>query len=185
MQLVTQRLVLREYESEDWKEVLRYQGDPRHMRYYRWSARDAEDVQRCVNECVARQAEEPRSMFQVAITLPAEGSRLIGSCGVRVNDFARHEGNIGYELDPEYWRRGYATEAASAVMRFGFERLGLHRIWAQCVANNHASAHVLEKLGMRCEAHFREHDYFKGRWWDSLVFAMLEREWTLPHLVEQ
>ena len=185
MQLVTERLVLRDYEPEDWKEVLRYQRDPRHMRYYPWSARNAEDVQGCVNEYVARQAEDPRSIFQVAITLPTEGLRLIGSCGVRVNDFAQREGNIGYELDPEYWRRGYATEAASAVMRLGFEKLGLHRIWAQCNADNRASARVLEKLGMRCEAHFREHDYFKGRWWDSLVFAILEREWTPSHLVER
>ena len=120
----------------------------------------------------------------MAITLPAEGSRLIGSCGVRVNDFARQEGNIGYELNPEYWRRGYATEAARAVMRFGFEQLGLHRIWAQCNADNRASVRVLEKLGMRCEAHFREHDFFKGRWWGSFVFAILQREWTPPHLVE-
>lgn len=184
MQLVTQRLVLREFELEDWREVLRYQCDPRHMRYYPWSARHAEDVQRCLNECVARQADEPRSIFQVAITLPAEGSKLIGSCGVRVNDFARQEGNIGYELNPEYWRRGYATEAAGAVMRFGFDQLRLHRIWAQCNADNRASVRVLEKLGMRCEAHFREHDFFKGRWWGSFVFAILQREWTPPHLVD-
>jgi RimJ/RimL family protein N-acetyltransferase len=63
------------------------------------------------------------------------------------------------------------------MLVFGFERLGLHRIWAQCVADNTASAHVLEKLGLRREGHFREHVYFKGRWWDSLVYAIVDCEW--------
>jgi RimJ/RimL family protein N-acetyltransferase len=63
------------------------------------------------------------------------------------------------------------------MLAFGFERLDLHRIWAECVADNRASARVLEKLGMRREAHFRESGFFKGRWWDSLVYAMLDHEW--------
>jgi len=94
-----------------------------------------------------------------------------------VNNLERREGNIGYELDPVYWGRGYATEAARAILAFGFQDLGLHRIWADCVAENTSSAHVLEKLGMRREAQFREREYFKGRWWDGLVYAILDYEW--------
>jgi [ribosomal protein S5]-alanine N-acetyltransferase len=94
-----------------------------------------------------------------------------------VNDQTRREGKIGYELNPDYWRRGYATEAAWAMLSYGFDHLGLHRIWAELNAENGASAHVLEKVGTRREAHFREQDYFKGRWWDGLVYAILDREW--------
>src|SRR5207248_8877867 len=90
--------------------------------------------------------DEPREVFQLAITLPDEEGQLIGSCGVRVNDRTRREGNIGYELTPDFWGRGYATEAAWAMLSYGFDRLGLHRIWAELNAENAASAHVLEKV---------------------------------------
>ena len=96
-----------------------------------------------------------------------------------MNDRTRREGNIGYELNPDYWGRGYATEAAWAMLSrsYGFDHLGLPRIWAELNAENAASAHVLEKVGMRREAHFREQDYFKGRWWGGMVHAILDREW--------
>lgn len=181
MRLMTERLVLREYEAEDWRAVLAYQSDARYLRYYPWLERNEAAVKEFVGGFIARQREEPRRVFQLAITLPAESSRLIGSCGVRVNDPEQREGNIGYELDPAYWGRGYATEAAGTMLSYGFEQLGLHRVWAECVANNTASAHVLEKLAMRREAHFREHGYFKGRWWDHLVYAVLDHEWRALH----
>jgi [ribosomal protein S5]-alanine N-acetyltransferase len=176
MRLTTARLVLREFEEDDWRAVLAYQSDPRYLRYYAWSGRDEAAVREFVGRQIASQSHVPRHSFQVAITLPAEHSRLIGNCGVRVNDPERREGNIGYELAPADWGRGYGTEAARAVLAYGFDQLGLHRIWAECVADNVASAHVLEKLGMRREATFREHTYFKDRWWDSLIYAKLESE---------
>jgi [ribosomal protein S5]-alanine N-acetyltransferase len=177
VRIQTERLVLREYTLHDCAAVLAYQSDPRYLRFYPWTARDLAAVSELVGRFVACQADEPRDVFQLAITLPAEGGRLIGSCGVRVNERTLREGNIGYELNPAYWARGYATEAARAMLDYGFAELGLHRIWAQCNADNTASAHVLEKLGMRREAHFREHDYFKGRWWGSLIYALLDHEW--------
>jgi [ribosomal protein S5]-alanine N-acetyltransferase len=177
VQIETQRLVLREYVPDDWPSVLAYQSDARYLRFYPWTERDAAAVQEFVNRMIGHQADEPRDVFQLAITLPRENGRLIGSCGVRVNDRVRREGNIGYELSPDYWHNGYATEAARAVLRHGFEQLGLHRIWAQLNADNIASAHVLEKLGMRREAHFLESDYFKGRWWGSMIYALLEHEY--------
>lgn len=103
--------------------------------------------------------------------------RLIGNSGIRVNDPEQREATIGYELDPRVWGHGFATEAAGAILAFGFERLDLHRVWAECVADNAASARVLEKLGLRREAHFRQHRWYRGRWWDTLVFAILAEEW--------
>jgi ribosomal-protein-alanine N-acetyltransferase len=177
MRVRTARLVLREYTDEDWPAVLAYQSDPRYLRFYPWSERDARTVRNWIGGLIARQLEDPRDIFQLAITSPEEGSRLIGSCGVRVNDRTRREGNIGYELNPDYWGRGYATEAAWAMLSYGFDHLGLHRVWAELNAENNASAHVLQRIGMQREAHYREQDYFKGRWWDGLLYAMLDREW--------
>ncbi len=87
------------------------------------------------------------------------------------------EGDMGYELDPKHWGNGYATEAAQAVLDFGFSHMNLRRISAWCIAENTASAHVLEKIGMKLEKRMRDHQYFKGRWWDTLSYAILYEEW--------
>jgi RimJ/RimL family protein N-acetyltransferase len=62
-------------------------------------------------------------------------------------------------------------------VRFGFTELGLHRIWSWCIADNLGSAHVLEKVGMRLEGRQRDKEHFKGRWWDRLLYAILQDEW--------
>ena len=62
-------------------------------------------------------------------------------------------------------------------MRFGFEELGLHRIWGQTVADNVASQRVMEKLGMHPEGRLRETQWYKGRWWDTVVYGILDAEW--------
>src|SRR4030095_14720234 len=103
----------------------------------------------------------------------------IGNCGVRVDKINDVEANIGYELDPQYWNHGYATEAAHTVVDFGFSHCGVQRIWASLVADNVASAHVLGKLGMKLEGRLREKAYFKDRWWDALIYAILVDEWEM------
>ena len=80
-------------------------------------------------------------------------------------------------MDPRYWGAGYATEAARALVNFGFQDLGLSRISSWCVAANAASARVLERLGFRQEGRLRRNECFKGRWWDTLLFALLRDEW--------
>jgi len=71
----------------------------------------------------------------------------------------------------------YATEAARALLTFGFGQLRLHRIFATCDPANTASARVLEKIGMQREGLLREHEWVKGRWRDSFLYAILDHEW--------
>ena len=182
MQLTTARLTLREFVAEDWKAVQAYQSDPLYTRYYAGEQPTEAEAREFVGRFVSQQQEHPRAKFQLAIVLPAE-ERLIGNCGLRVNEASLREGNIGYELDSRFWGQGYATEAAREMLRLGFEEHHLHRIWAGCVADNIGSARVLEKIGMRREGHFREKEFFKGRWWDSLVYAVLDREWQAQHSI--
>ena len=87
------------------------------------------------------------------------------------------EGWIGYSLNRKFWGQGYATEAAEALVKFGFGQLNLHRIFATCDPFNVASARVLEKAGMQREGHFRQHKWVKGKWRDSLLYAILDCEW--------
>jgi ribosomal-protein-alanine N-acetyltransferase len=176
MELITERLILRDFVADDWPAVLAYQSDPRYLKYYAWTGRTAEQVQTFLQLFIHQQGTKPRIKFQLAVTLKDSGA-LIGNCGIRKEFYDAHQADMGYELAPDYWGQGYATEAAQAIVNFGFNDLRLHRIWADCVADNLASAHVLEKVGLRLEGRLRDHQFYKDRWWDTLLFGMLESDW--------
>lgn len=180
MIFTTKRLVLRELEEEDWQVVLTYQSDPRYLRYYPWTSRTEQDARTFVQQILAQREEEPRTKFQLAITLVSNG-QLTGNAGIRMNTPEAKEADIGYELDPRFWGYGYATEVVDTLLAFGFQVLRMHRIWAWCVAENRASAHVLEKIGMQLEGRLRENRWMKDRWWDTLLYALLEHEWWARH----
>jgi ribosomal-protein-alanine N-acetyltransferase len=180
MNLTTERLILRDFAESDWEAVWIYQQDPLYLRYYEWTARTPEEVRAFIQMFLDHQKQNPRIKFQFAVTLNSTG-QLIGNCGVRRNSPEAFEGDMGYELDPDHWGKGYATEAARAVLQFGFSNMGLHRISASCVADNTGSAHVLEKLGMQKEGRLRENEYYKGRSWDTLLYAILYEEWQALH----
>jgi len=176
MILLTDRLLLRDFNKDDWPNVLAYQSDPQYLRYYHWTQRTSEDVCSFVNKFIEQQKEDPRIKFQLAMILRSE-NKLIGNGGIRQNNHDATEAEIGYEIDPNYWGNGYATETANALLKFGFQELKLHRISSYCIADNKASAHVLEKIGMKCEGKLRENALIKGRWLDTLLYAILEDEW--------
>jgi RimJ/RimL family protein N-acetyltransferase len=176
MHLTTDRLTLREFTENDWPAVLAYQQDPRYLRTYEWTERTVPDVQAFVQMFLDNQAAQPRTKFQLAITLKTTG-QLIGNCGLRLKSAHALEADIGYELSPEQWGKGYATEAAQAMVNLGFSEFNLHRISAWCLADNVGSVRVLEKVGMKLEGKLRENEYFKNRYWDTLLYAILENDW--------
>lgn len=179
MQLTTERLILREFTPGDVPAVFAYQRDESYLRYYPWTKRTEADVREFVQRFLDWQNEEPRRRFQFAVTLPDSGG-IIGSIGIRRKPDNDHEAEIGYELAPEHWGHGYATEAAGEILDFGFGELNLHRISASLVAEHSASARVLERLGMTLEGRSRHVARFKDRWWDGLTYAILEDEWRTP-----
>jgi ribosomal-protein-alanine N-acetyltransferase len=162
MKLETERLILRDLVKDDWQRVLEYQSDPLYLRYYEWTERTPEAVQKFVGWLLDNEKQTPRIKFQLAVTLKSN-NLLIGNCGIRMDDAKSRQADIGYELDPKYWNHGYATEAAQAIVDFGFSHFDLHRVWSWCVADNLGSARVLEKLGMRLEGHLHENEFYKGR----------------------
>ena len=174
MEIRTERL--REFVCDDWRAVLDYQRDPRYLRYYPWTERTEADARAFVAMFQAWQIDEPRSRFQLAIAR-LEDDRLIGNCGIRRKPGNDWEADIGYELSPDFWGLGFATEAARAIVDFGFRELGLRRISSWCIADNVASARVLERLGFQLEGRLRRNEYFKGRWWDTLLYGLLSYEW--------
>ena len=181
MILETHRLLMRDFIEADWQAVFTYQSDPLYLRYNDWTHRTQKDVCEFIQIFIDQQKDQPRTKFQLAVVLKEE-SRLIGNCGIRVNDREMREANIGYELNTQYWGQGYATEAAQAILKFGFEKLRMHRIWSWCVAENVASVRVLEKIGMLREGHLREKELIKGRWYDNFLYAILDHEWKASRL---
>lgn len=176
MILTTERLILREFEEQDWRPTLAYQVDPEYLRFYTWSYRTEMDVRAFIHMFIEWSKEKPRKKFQLAITLK-ENNQLIGNCGIRMNNAYAQVAEMGYELDRRFWGHGYATEAASALLELGFAQLHLHRIWAYCIAENTASARVMERIGMHYEGCQRKNEWMKGEWWDTHLYAILEQEW--------
>ena len=176
MQITTERLILREFGADDWRAVLDYQRDPLYLRYYPWEDRNETAVRNFVDMFRYWQSERLRRRFQLAIVQKESGG-LIGNCGLRRKPENEWEADIGYELSPRYWGHGYATEAARAMVDFGFRELGLQRVSSWCIADNLASARVLERLGFRQERRLHRNEYFKGRWWDTLLYALLAEDW--------
>ena len=111
----------------------------------------------------------------LAITLRADG-RQIGGIGLRVDEHHRHA-ELGYWLGVPYWGKGYATEAGREMVRYGFEDLKLHRIFASHFGHNPASGKILSKLGMKHEGCQREHLLKWDQFVDSVLYGMSQQEW--------
>jgi ribosomal-protein-alanine N-acetyltransferase len=171
----TKRLILRELRMTDWKGVHEYASDPEVVHYLPFGPNKAPETKKHVKQTIIEIRKKDRTVYQIAITLKKTGA-FIGSCRISIKDTKYGWGSIGYILNRNYWNKGYMTEAVNALLDFGFRKLHLHRITAICRPQNLASRRVMEKAGMRKEAHFKKHIFYKGRWHDSLSFAILEDE---------
>ena len=177
VRLNTERLVLREFEPDDWEALHAIESLPQVARYQSFAPRTRNESRLYVLEAIQGAADHPRLTYDLAV-VTADSGRLIGRCGLGTGDGEPREAVLWYTLHPDEWGRGYTTEAARAMVDFGFRTIGLHRIWADCDPANVASWRVLEKIGMRREGHLRENAWVKGEWVDSLIYAILDREWT-------
>lgn len=106
----------------------------------------------------------------------SDNGELIGICGL-VFDNRREQGEIWYLLSKPFWGKGLASQVLPQLLQYGFMKLELHRIWANCLPENKASKRVLEKLGFRKEGLQKRSLRIQGVWCDSLVYAILSSEW--------
>lgn len=176
----TPRLLLRPFAPGDFEAVLSYESREDVARYLYWGPRTAEQVRAALERDVANAAvRRPGQTLALALSLRSTGE-MIGDVALEWQPDPYRQGELGYIVHPDHQGRGYATEACSAVLRIAFEELGLHRVFARLDARNAASARVLDKLGMRREAHFVESEFVRGEWRSQLVYALLDREWRGP-----
>ncbi|HWU19541.1 MAG TPA: GNAT family protein [Devosia sp.] len=123
---------------------------------------------------IALEADEDKIILGVEL---AEAGTLIGEVSLILRNLDARQGEVGWIFHPDYQGHGYATEAAVALLDLAFGQGDMHRVMARCDARNTSSAKLMERLGMRREAHFREHALFKGEWDEEFVYAILEDEW--------
>ena len=167
----TKRLLLRPYVVEDWAQVHTYGAVPEFSRFEAWGPNSVEDTQRFVGDCIASMSEQPLLGYQLAIVLK-EADRLIGGCTLKRKKANIREAFVGYAIHPDFQCKGFATEASAALLDFGFNSLGLVRIYAECDARNVASRRVMEKLGMQLVALRKNHKKVKGAMIDSYEYEL-------------
>jgi ribosomal-protein-alanine N-acetyltransferase len=173
--LETDRLILRRMTPSDAEAVFAYASDPEVTRYVVWDTH--------------RSIQDSRAFLELAVQKYKSGGEpdwgivykgdhhFVGTCGFVGWDVDHARAEIGYVLSRKYWGRGLMPEALRAMIAFGFERMGLNRIEARCIAENAASARVMEKVGMTYEGTLRQRELIKGAYRDMKLYAILRSEY--------
>lgn len=177
VELTTPRLQLRELRDEDWQEAQVLDSDPQVVRFQSNDVLAPEGTRAYLAKSIAEAARNPRTIYDLAITRRNE-DLFLGRVGLNLKRPEHREAELWFNLRRDLWGRGMATEAVRAMVDFGFRALHLHRIYGDCDPRNLPSARLMEKLGLRREAHLRENWWLKGEWCDSYSYAVLEHEWS-------
>jgi RimJ/RimL family protein N-acetyltransferase len=175
--LSTDRLLLRPFSEGDLEAVYAIESRPDVMRYLYWEPRAREEARASLDRRVKMTSLDDEAAALRLAVVRRDSAELIGDLSLRLRSRKDRQGEIGFMFHPDHHGRGYAAEAGRAVLELGFENFGLHRIFGSCDARNTASAHLMERLGMRLEGRLRETEYVKGVWCDELIYAMLADEW--------
>jgi len=174
-ELCTERLVLRPFRADDIDEALAYRNDLEFSRYLPHIPQPF--TRQHAEEFVARNMSEPWEQF--ATFAVAREGRLIGTVNLDA-DAAKQRAMIGFAIGRAHWGRGLATEAARAVVAWGFGAFDIVRIWATTDARNVRSRRVLEKLGMQLEGCLRSHGLARDGRADEVWYGLLREEWSAP-----
>jgi RimJ/RimL family protein N-acetyltransferase len=174
----TERLHLRPLDEADVAALLSYHSSPDVHRYLPMEPMDGDAVLARLGDGRWSKStlEEEGDVLVLGADLVSTGE-LIGDVMLRWLSAKDRCGELGWVFHPEHRGRGYATEAADAVLRLAFDDLDLHRMIARIDPRNTASIQVAERLGMRKEAHLIENNWQRGEWTDEADYAILKKEW--------
>jgi RimJ/RimL family protein N-acetyltransferase len=177
--LRTTRLMLRTMTSADVDDVHSYQSREDVCRYLPFAPRSREEVAaKIAVYAAARTLDGDGDVWELAVERASDAGRVIGDVYFTIDSVVNATGEIGWTVHPEFAGQGYMTEAASAVLEVAFGALALHRVYARLDPRNDASVALCKRLGMREEAHFLEDVWFKDSWGDTLLYAILDHEWS-------
>lgn len=167
----TPSLIMRKMVPEDYRDMYEYSRQDSVTRYLLWKSHPSPEYTHKYLKFVQGQYRSG-DFYDWAIELKSTG-KMIGTCGFTKFDYPNNCAEIGYVINPDFWGRGYATEAVSAVLKFGFLRLGLNRIEARYIIGNEASRRVMEKNGMTFEGIHKKLLFVKGEYVDVGICAVI------------
>ena len=181
IKIETERLLIREHNMEDLNDYHAWISDPAVMRYVAGFrvTRSIEESLASLTAAIESRKEIPRKKYFAALARKDTG-QYIGSIGGMIDRLEKNGGimGIGYFLNKDYWRNGYASEAAKAWIDYSFDSLCVHRIAASCDSENAPSERVMLNCGMKKEAELTLHRYQNGRWRNELQYAIVREERT-------
>ncbi len=175
-EITTMRLRLSQLVAGDAPAMYEYRSDPEVFRYQTFEPDSLEDVEQFIGGLQSNAFDTAGTWFQFAIRLQ-ETSQLIGDIGTHFIADDPRQVEIGFTVSPAYQFQGFGTEAVLGVLSNLLGPLQKHRVFASVDPRNKSCISLLERVGMRQEAHFRESLWFKGEWVDDMVFGILAKEW--------
>lgn len=174
--LTTERLLLRAFVAADFTAYAAYRTLPEVYRYLYSAPLSGAELQKKFDSIVGAPFENDGDAFRVAV-ISRNDDALVGEVSLKLASREALQGEIGYTFNPQFSGKGYATEAVKTVINLGFSKFGFHRIFARLDAANKGSVGVVERLGLRREAHLIQNDRFNDVWGDEYVYAALASEW--------
>jgi ribosomal-protein-alanine N-acetyltransferase len=176
VEIVGERLRLREVTPGDVEPLLAVYGDPAATEHLPFEPRTREEVVAIIEEGLAAAEAQPRLLYLLAVVDVGTGD-VIGVARLKVEADHPHSAEIGLGLRPDHWGRGMGTDLVRLLLKLGFKQLGLHRVWGARSPANTAAQLAMLVAGMVEEGRIRHHVRAKGVWRDSIVHSALEDEW--------
>ena len=173
--LVGKRCRLRDFTHRDLAEFARYRALPEVARFQSWTDYTLADAQKLFVTQAGTRFGRDGTWYQVAIAGNRDGE-LMGDCALHFLEDGRQL-EIGFTVAPEHQRRGIAKEALTLLLDHAFGTMKKHRVIALTDAENHSARRLLTSLGFRQEAHYKQNVFFKGKWGDECLYALLASEW--------
>lgn len=174
--VITSRLILRNFKESDLLNFTEYRSNPSISKYQIWSTFSIEDAYRLYTQQKNIPFGEPGSWFQIAISTKTSPNVLIGDLAIHFLKDCDKQIEIGFTLSPQAQNKGFAKEAITAICETLFNSYNIHRIIAITDVKNTSAIKTLSKLNFRKEAHFIKNIFFKGKWGDEYLFAILKEE---------
>lgn len=173
----TDRLILRTFERSDLEGLTAYHALPSMQRYVFTRTRGTDEVAGALNTMRGHVSlQRPGDTLTLAMLRKGD-QKLVGHVSLQWSDATAGQGEVRFCTNPSYSGQGFTREAISAILDLAFDHFRIHRIFIRSDGRNHHSIKLLQQLGMRLEAHYREHALFQGEWDEELHFAILDREW--------
>jgi len=176
-ELESERLIYRKFNQNDFPTVFDWLSNAENWKYRSGEPRTEAEAREYLNYAITNAEVEKCSNYEYAVVLKADNALIAGAALMNFPD----KPEVGWIIHRNYWRQGYGTEMGRAMLKLGFDILNCRRIIAGCNARNEGSCKIMEKIGMRREAHFVKaqlgNSALNNEWCDRFQYAILHEEW--------